>query len=94
MASLLDLDEPWSSDLWLMWLQPETQELLDPANAITSATQAPFPGVELGPIIGKGSFGYVRKGLMGKMMMAVKVKILHASYSSIRNVGKVRSSHV
>lgn len=46
---------------------------IDKSKARLGSDHQPFPAVEMGPIIGKGSFGYVCKGMLGLQMVAVKV---------------------
>ena len=72
----LDVEPSWSEFLWLLWLQPEAQEPIDPMKPIGSSNAGPFPGIEVGPVIGKGSFSHVCKGLLGGTLVAIKVMSL------------------
>lgn len=71
------------SSLWFASFQPEARQSLDlalQAPVTPKATDVPFPGLELGPVIGKGSFGCVCRGALGYLIVAVKVpSALHSS---------------
>ena len=68
-----DIESAWSSSLWLLALLPEASVTLASGTEKPASDAKPFPAVEMGPIIGKGSFGYVCKGMLGSIIVAVKV---------------------
>jgi hypothetical protein len=60
--------------MYFACFQPEARVSLEMDSATPSIPdELPFPALELGPVIGKGSFGYVCKGALGYMIVAVKV---------------------
>ena len=74
LASTFEVEGPWAPGQWLAGFQPEARVAAD--LQIPAAQDLPFPGLELGPVIGKGSFGYVCRGALGYLICAVKVSLL------------------
>lgn len=69
-----EIEAPGRKGLYFACFQPEARVSLDMNSATPSVPdELPFPALELGPVIGKGSFGYVCKGALGYMIVAVKV---------------------
>lgn len=57
---------------WFAGFRPEARLSLEVPPAEQSTPELPFPALELGPVIGKGSFGYVCRGALGYLIVAVK----------------------
>lgn len=73
-AYTYEVDMPPKPGLYFASFQPEARFNLDlNSTAPVVPEELPFPALELGPVIGKGSFGYVCKGLLGHVIVAVKV---------------------
>ena len=90
MASTFEVEGPWAPGQWLAGFQPEARVTAD--LQIPAAEDLPFPGLELGPVIGKGSFGYVCRGALGYLICAVKVPSLNFMVCIMVNIPDTRQT--
>ena len=72
-ATTFGVQQPHAtSEQWIAGFRPEARLNLDVPAVEQVTGDPPFPALELGPVIGKGSFGYVCRGALGYLIVAVK----------------------